>query len=116
MSPRLRANAGSFRIAATFSGLSRFSAEFFGVSGGFWFDPSTHPAELEKLIQDKIEHGDKAMPAPRRKTPASNIIDLVSVLQQSLQETEARAKSCSTETRGSRKKTRSAARSRRKVA
>lgn len=73
-------------------------------------------AELEKLIQDKIEHGDKAMPALRRKTPASNIIDLASVLRQSLQETQGRPKSGSTKARGSRKKTRSAARSRKKVA
>lgn len=73
-------------------------------------------AELEKLIQDKIKHGDKAIPGPRRKTPASNIIDLASVLRQSLQETQGRPKCGSTNARGSRKKTRSAARSRKKVA
>ena len=72
--------------------------------------------ELEKLIHDKIEHGDKALPAPRRKVPASNVIDLASVLRQSLQETQERTKSSPTKTRAGSKKTRSAARSRKKVA
>jgi DNA end-binding protein Ku len=73
-------------------------------------------AELEKLIQDKIEHGGEALRAPPRKAPASNIIDLAWVLRQSLQETQGRAKSGSTKTRRDSKKARSAGRSRKKVA
>jgi DNA end-binding protein Ku len=72
--------------------------------------------ELEKLIHDKIEHGDKALPAPRRKAPASKVIDLASVLRQSLQETQERTKSGTTKIRPGSKKSRSAARSRKKVA
>jgi DNA end-binding protein Ku len=66
--------------------------------------------------QDKIEHGEKALPAPSRKAPASNIIDLASVLRQSLQETQGRAKSDSNKPRRGSKKGRSAARPRKKVA
>lgn len=72
--------------------------------------------ELEELIHDKIEHGDKTLPAPSRKAPASKVIDLASVLRQSLQETQERTKSGSTKTRPGSKKTRSAARSRKKAA
>lgn len=42
---------------------------------------------LEKMIEDKIEHGDKAAPKPAKKRKATNVIDLVSVLQESLQQT-----------------------------
>jgi DNA end-binding protein Ku len=39
---------------------------------------------LEKLIEQKIDHGEESLPAPRtRRTPAE-AIDLVSVLQQSI--------------------------------
>ncbi len=41
---------------------------------------------LEKLIEDKIEHGDKTTPKPGKKRQATNVIDLVSVLQKSLQQ------------------------------
>jgi len=41
---------------------------------------------LEKLIEDKIEHGDKAAPKPAKKRKPTNVIDLVSVLQESLQQ------------------------------
>ncbi|EDY18172.1 Ku protein [Chthoniobacter flavus Ellin428] len=47
---------------------------------------------LEKLIEDKIEHGDKAGPKPAKKHKATNVIDLVSVLQKSLQQTKGEAK------------------------
>jgi DNA end-binding protein Ku len=43
---------------------------------------------LEKLIEDKIEHGDKAAPKPAKKRQPTNVIDLVSVLQKSLQESK----------------------------
>lgn len=43
---------------------------------------------LEKLIEEKIENPDEAAPKPKPRKKASNIIDLVSVLQQSIQETQ----------------------------
>jgi DNA end-binding protein Ku len=47
---------------------------------------------LENLIERKIEQGDKASPAPPRKKQPSNIVDLVSVLRESLQQSHGRAK------------------------
>lgn len=45
---------------------------------------------LEKLIEEKIEHGDEETPkAPRKKKP-SNVIDLAEVLKQSIAETKGR--------------------------
>lgn len=41
---------------------------------------------LEKLIEDKIEHGGKKLPARKKKQP-TNVVDLVSILQQSIQQT-----------------------------
>jgi DNA end-binding protein Ku len=41
---------------------------------------------LEKLIEDKIHHGDHELPKPAKKRAATNVIDLVSVLQKSLQQ------------------------------
>lgn len=46
---------------------------------------------LEKLIEEKIEHGDEKTPAHRKKKAKSNIIDLAEVLKQSLAETKARS-------------------------
>lgn len=46
---------------------------------------------LEKLIEEKIEHPDKEAPAPAKKRQATNVIDLVSVLQESLQQTKSKA-------------------------
>jgi len=43
---------------------------------------------LEKLIEEKIEHPDHAAPKPAKKPKATNVIDLVSVLQKSLQQTK----------------------------
>ena len=43
--------------------------------------------ELEKMIEDKIEKGDKAAPKPTRRKRPENVIDLVSVLKESLKET-----------------------------
>ena len=45
---------------------------------------------LEKLIEEKIEHPDQAAPAPAKKPKATNVIDLVSVLQESLQQSKAK--------------------------
>jgi len=47
---------------------------------------------LENLIEEKIEHGDKAIPAPSKKRRPSNVVDLVSVLQKSIQQTQGKAK------------------------
>lgn len=43
--------------------------------------------ELEQMIEDKIEKGDKATPKPTRRKRPENVIDLVSVLKESLKET-----------------------------
>ncbi len=52
-------------------------------------------AKLEKVIEEKIEHPEAApgKPAPKRK--ATNVIDLVSVLQQSLQNSGKKSKKTS---------------------
>lgn len=43
---------------------------------------------LEKVIEEKVEKGDKALPKPAHKAKkATNVIDLVSVLQKSLAQT-----------------------------
>ena len=47
---------------------------------------------LEKLIEEKVEKGDDALPQPARKPKATNVIDLVSVLQKSLQQSGATRK------------------------
>jgi DNA end-binding protein Ku len=47
---------------------------------------------LEKMIEEKIEHPDETHPAaPKRQRP-SNVVDLVSVLQQSIQKTQEKPK------------------------
>lgn len=48
--------------------------------------------ELEELIQDKIEHGEKPVPRMGGKKQSSKIIDLVSVLKKSIEETGGRSK------------------------
>jgi len=58
---------------------------------------------LQKLIEDKIEHGDKAAPKPAKKRKPTNVIDLVSVLQESLQQS---GKSAGTPKKGAAKKSR----------
>jgi len=47
---------------------------------------------LEKLIEKKISSGDKSLPAPKKSKKPTNVIDLVSVLQRSLKETQAKSK------------------------
>jgi DNA end-binding protein Ku len=42
---------------------------------------------LEKMIDDKIEHGEETKPAPAKRARPTNVIDLVSVLQQSIEKT-----------------------------
>jgi DNA end-binding protein Ku len=47
---------------------------------------------LEKMIDEKIEHGGEESPAPAKKKKPTNVLDLVSVLQQSIQQTQANPK------------------------
>jgi DNA end-binding protein Ku len=47
---------------------------------------------LEKLIEEKIENPEEDAPKPKPRKKASNIIDLVSVLQQSIAETQGKSK------------------------
>jgi DNA end-binding protein Ku len=48
---------------------------------------------LEKMIDEKIEHGGEESPVPAKKKKPTNVVDLVSVLQQSIQQTRANPKS-----------------------
>jgi DNA end-binding protein Ku len=48
---------------------------------------------LEKLIEEKIEDPDQTAPAPTKKRQATNVIDLVSVLQESLQQSKGKVAS-----------------------
>jgi DNA end-binding protein Ku len=49
--------------------------------------------QLLKVIDEKIKRGGKSLPAPAKAArPATNVIDLVSILQQSLQEAGAAGK------------------------
>jgi DNA end-binding protein Ku len=45
---------------------------------------------LEELIEDKIEHGGDSKPAPAKKKKPSNVVDLVSILEQSLKDSKAK--------------------------
>ena len=45
---------------------------------------------LRNLIDEKIKHGEKNLPPPKSKRKPSNVIDLVAVLQRSIQETKNR--------------------------
>jgi DNA end-binding protein Ku len=47
---------------------------------------------LEELIEKKIEHGDQATPAPTKRKQPSNVVDLVSILRQSIQQTQGKSK------------------------
>jgi DNA end-binding protein Ku len=64
---------------------------------------------LEKLIEEKVEHPDKERPAPAKKKQATNVIDLVAVLQESLQQTKGKPA-------GAKKKSAAPARKARKTA
>jgi DNA end-binding protein Ku len=45
---------------------------------------------LEKLINEKVRHGSKTAPVAQKKRKTTNVIDLVSVLQQSIQTTQSK--------------------------
>ncbi|HXM26554.1 MAG TPA: glutamine amidotransferase [Chthoniobacterales bacterium] len=47
---------------------------------------------LEKMIDEKIDRGGKAAPAPSKKKRPSNLVDLTSALRQSLQQSESKTK------------------------
>ena len=61
---------------------------------------------LEKIVEEKIEHGGKEPPVPVKKQKPTNVVDLLSVLQQSVQQTQAKPKSeqAATKTRATRRK------------
>ena len=61
---------------------------------------------LEKMIDEKIEHGGEETPVPAKKKRPTNVVDLVSVLQQSIQQTQGKSKSenSATKTRTGRRK------------
>lgn len=48
---------------------------------------------LENMIEEKIEHGGEALPVPTKKKKPTNIVDLVSVLEQSIRQTQVKPKS-----------------------
>ena len=48
---------------------------------------------LEKMIEEKIEHGDEKPPVPAKKKKSTNIVDLAAVLQQSIRQTQDKPKS-----------------------
>lgn len=47
---------------------------------------------LLKLIEEKVQHGPEKLPARRKAQKATNVIDLVSVLQKSIKETRGKHK------------------------
>ncbi len=47
---------------------------------------------LEKMIQEKIEHGGARAPTAGKRLHPTNAIDLVSVLQQSLKESQSKGR------------------------
>jgi DNA end-binding protein Ku len=48
---------------------------------------------LEKMIEEKVEHGGEEAAAPAKKKKPTNVVDLVSVLQQSIQQSQTKPKS-----------------------
>ncbi|HTV43162.1 MAG TPA: Ku protein [Candidatus Sulfotelmatobacter sp.] len=47
---------------------------------------------LKRMIDQKIERGDEAAPGPKKARKPANVVDLVSVLQQSIKETQKKSK------------------------
>jgi DNA end-binding protein Ku len=47
---------------------------------------------LEKIIEEKIEHGGEEPRVPAKKQKPANVVDLAAILQQSIQQTRARPK------------------------
>jgi DNA end-binding protein Ku len=55
---------------------------------------------LETIIEEKIKHDGKEPPVPVKKQKPTNVVDLLSVIQQSIQQTQARPKSARLPRRG----------------
>ena len=49
-------------------------------------------ASLQKMIEEKISHGGEKLPGPKKARKPANVVDLVSVLQQSIKETQKKSK------------------------
>jgi DNA end-binding protein Ku len=64
---------------------------------------------LEKIIENKIEKGDRATPKPARKVKPTNVIDLVSVLQKSLDQSGKRPSKSKSSTKSKKSKSKRAA-------
>lgn len=47
---------------------------------------------LQKMVEEKISHGGERMPAQKKARKPANVVDLVSVLQQSIKETQKKSK------------------------
>ena len=47
---------------------------------------------LEKMVEEKIEHGETETSVPLKKKKPTKVVDLMAVLRQSLQQTQAKAK------------------------
>jgi DNA end-binding protein Ku len=54
---------------------------------------------LEKLVHEKIQHGERDLPKPAHKKAKTNVIDLVSVLQQSIEDAQGKSKPAAHRTR-----------------
>ena len=61
---------------------------------------------LEKIVEEKIERGGKGPPVRVKRQTPTNVVDLLSALQQSIQHTQAKPKSekAATKTRATRRK------------
>ena len=74
---------------------------------GAW-DPGRYHDEsreaLKKIVEEKVAHGGKMPAAPHKKAKPSNVIDLVSVLQQSIKETQGKSHPAKTNHRRAHKK------------
>jgi DNA end-binding protein Ku len=58
---------------------------------------------LEKIVEEKVAHHGELPAAPRKKSKPSNVIDLVSVLQQSVIDAQGKSRSPKTVHRKQRK-------------
>jgi DNA end-binding protein Ku len=60
------------------------------------WDPSMYKDDyhemLEKVVEEKIHRGDQDSPKPARKKAKTNVIDLVSVLQQSIEDAQGKSR------------------------
>jgi DNA end-binding protein Ku len=59
---------------------------------------------LEKIIEQKIEHGGEETPAPAKKKTPTNVVDLASVLQKSIEQTRSKPKMAASKNRATRRR------------